>query len=271
MLSAEQILYASADVWFSVQLFNAMWNTRANYKHQLKCIKQTKQFIKQQHKYVNSQHENRNHHHNNQINNHIDQHKYIDNEHQSIDHHSLHVEPAPIHMNNAVHNASNFAAESVNNVDAHVNNDNSHIYNDDESGFKLTELHGWLVGMIDCETKKNKNKNTNKNNNKNCSLNPSNPSSSSISTKSTKLTKSFRAGFQIRKTPLYDNCIIESPEGEFLCACDKKKIEWYLKRKLAILIKQDPITIKLTFTPSGKGQNKYKQRNRIVLIDCKIH
>jgi cobalt/nickel-transporting P-type ATPase D len=37
-----------------------------------------------------------------------------------------------------------------------------------------------------------------------------------------------------------------------LCHCDKKKIEWYLSRNLATLVKDEPPTIMLNFVP-----NKY--------------
>jgi hypothetical protein len=35
-----------------------------------------------------------------------------------------------------------------------------------------------------------------------------------------------------------------SPEGEILCKCDLKKINWYLDRNLGEIVAQDPITLK---------------------------
>ena len=53
--------------------------------------------------------------------------------------------------------------------------------------------------------------------------------------------------------PIYENSMILAPDGEVLCKCDKKKINWYLDRNLAVKINDDPLTIKLTFEPSGRG------------------
>jgi len=55
------------------------------------------------------------------------------------------------------------------------------------------------------------------------------------------------------KKPIYENCMILAPDGEILCKCDKKKIQWYLERELADLIKEDPLTAQLKFEPSGRG------------------
>jgi hypothetical protein len=61
------------------------------------------------------------------------------------------------------------------------------------------------------------------------------------------------------KRPMYENCIILAPDGEVLCKCDKKKIEWYLERELATLIKDEPLTAKLTFEPSGRGAINFNE------------
>jgi len=55
------------------------------------------------------------------------------------------------------------------------------------------------------------------------------------------------------KRPIYENCKILAPDGEILCKWDKKKVQWYLERDLAELIKEEPLTVKLKFEPSGRG------------------
>ncbi|OWR40731.1 3-5 exonuclease [Danaus plexippus plexippus] len=56
-----------------------------------------------------------------------------------------------------------------------------------------------------------------------------------------------------RSRPLYHNCFMEAPDGEVLCTCDTKKAKWYLDNKLATLIKDDPLTIRLAFEPAGRS------------------
>ena len=49
------------------------------------------------------------------------------------------------------------------------------------------------------------------------------------------------SGLKPRRAPLYQNCVIEAPDGEMLSTCDKRKADWYLSRDLGewiyILIK----------------------------------
>jgi len=33
--------------------------------------------------------------------------------------------------------------------------------------------------------------------------------------------------YSTRQKPLYDNCILQAPDGEVLCTCNHKKAEWY--------------------------------------------
>ena len=40
------------------------------------------------------------------------------------------------------------------------------------------------------------------------------------------------SGLKPRRAPLYQNCVIEAPDGEMLSTCDKRKAEWYLCRNL---------------------------------------
>lgn len=41
-----------------------------------------------------------------------------------------------------------------------------------------------------------------------------------------------KSGLQPRRAPLYQNCVIEAPDGEMLSTCDKKKTEWYINKGL---------------------------------------
>jgi len=63
----------------------------------------------------------------------------------------------------------------------------------------------------------------------------------------------------VSKKTLYENCRIMDPDGEFLCNCDKRKTEWYLKRELATLITEEPFTIQLKFKPIGRDNRSQKQ------------
>lgn len=52
---------------------------------------------------------------------------------------------------------------------------------------------------------------------------------------------------------LYDNCVIQAPDGMSLSRCGLKKAHWYLERSLAdVVAGSDPLTIRLRFEPSGR-------------------
>ena len=53
------------------------------------------------------------------------------------------------------------------------------------------------------------------------------------------------------QTDPYDNCTMYGPDNEWMCACDHKKMNWYLDRNLAEKLSDN--TFKLTFKPEGKG------------------
>jgi hypothetical protein len=57
----------------------------------------------------------------------------------------------------------------------------------------------------------------------------------------------------VNKRSIYGNCAILAPDGQMLCRCDSKKANWYLKRGLAFLEKESPLTIRLKFEPKGRG------------------
>lgn len=60
----------------------------------------------------------------------------------------------------------------------------------------------------------------------------------------------------LKKTNLYSNGKMLAPDNELLCRVSIEKINWYLKRGLAILIDEDPPTIRLNFEPNGRGKSK---------------
>jgi exonuclease 3'-5' domain-containing protein 2 len=55
-----------------------------------------------------------------------------------------------------------------------------------------------------------------------------------------------------RKT-IYDNCVLIAPDNTKLALITRKRSDWYIEKKLAEVICQDPYTIKLKFKPAGKG------------------
>lgn len=50
---------------------------------------------------------------------------------------------------------------------------------------------------------------------------------------------------------------MQSPSGVILCRCDERKVKWYLARKLAEVVEEDPLTIRLNFIPKGNGRSEY--------------
>lgn len=51
-------------------------------------------------------------------------------------------------------------------------------------------------------------------------------SSNGVSVKRKSQKIPYRNSYSTRKTPLYDNCYLEAPDGELLCTCDRKKAQW---------------------------------------------
>lgn len=49
---------------------------------------------------------------------------------------------------------------------------------------------------------------------------------------------------------IFENCLIQAPDGTNLSRCSKKKLRWYVNRDLAYMI--DDNTIRLKFEPSGR-------------------
>jgi hypothetical protein len=50
---------------------------------------------------------------------------------------------------------------------------------------------------------------------------------------------------------IYHNCTVLSPEGVEMFKCHKKKLDWYVRKNLAVL--EAPNTIRLKFKPNGLG------------------
>lgn len=59
-------------------------------------------------------------------------------------------------------------------------------------------------------------------------------------------------GYTTRNKSFYHNCQLQAPDGEPLCVCNTKKINWYLNKNLAVKIQDDPLIIRLTFEPAGR-------------------
>lgn len=54
---------------------------------------------------------------------------------------------------------------------------------------------------------------------------------------------------------LYGNCQVFSPDGHLMFRCNDKKANWYLHRGLASIINEEPLSIKLSFSPNGLGNH----------------
>lgn len=55
----------------------------------------------------------------------------------------------------------------------------------------------------------------------------------------------------VKQSKIYDNCQMLSPEGELMAKVPQHRMDWYLKRNLAIKI--DKKVFQLKFKPNGKG------------------
>lgn len=68
--------------------------------------------------------------------------------------------------------------------------------------------------------------------------------------------KPLGVGYSARKSPLYDNCFLQAPDGQPLCTCDKKKAKWYLDKGIGELLSEDPFVVRLLFEPSGRPDSQ---------------
>lgn len=67
------------------------------------------------------------------------------------------------------------------------------------------------------------------------------------------LKKSQVRGISTRTKALYDNCLLEAPDGELLCTIDRRKAKWYLDQCLGTEVKSEPFTVRLSFEPAGRA------------------
>ncbi|KAK2997159.1 hypothetical protein RJ639_025690 [Escallonia herrerae] len=74
------------------------------------------------------------------------------------------------------------------------------------------------------------------------------------------------------KSPVYHNCRIYANDGRLLCYCDRRKLEWYLRRDLAKLVEENPPAIMLLFEPKGfpedEDNNFYTNSKKNICVGC---
>jgi hypothetical protein len=59
-------------------------------------------------------------------------------------------------------------------------------------------------------------------------------------------------------SPIYGNCQVLSPDNILMFRCDDKRAKWYLNKKLAEIINECPLKIRLKFQPKGLGNHGKK-------------
>nr|XP_045011296.1 exonuclease 3'-5' domain-containing protein 2 isoform X2 [Jaculus jaculus] len=67
--------------------------------------------------------------------------------------------------------------------------------------------------------------------------------------------KPLGVGYSARKSPLYDNCFLQAPDGQPLCTCDRRKAQWYLDKGIGELVSEDPFVVRLQFEPAGRPES----------------
>ncbi|KAJ9579555.1 hypothetical protein L9F63_004740 [Diploptera punctata] len=65
--------------------------------------------------------------------------------------------------------------------------------------------------------------------------------------------KNATRAYSTRQRPLYDNCLLQAPDGEVLSTCDHNKAQWYVAKNLGQIVETNPLTVRLTFEPSGRA------------------
>jgi len=72
-----------------------------------------------------------------------------------------------------------------------------------------------------------------------------------------------------RTTLIYGNCMVFSPDNKLMFRCLEKRAKWYLSRNLAVIIGENPLSIRLTFIPKGTGESmdvlKMERYNKCVV------
>lgn len=82
------------------------------------------------------------------------------------------------------------------------------------------------------------------------------------------LNKVLKRAYTTRNRPLYDNCLLEAPDGALLSTIDKRKAEWYIKKGLGVEIAQDPLRVRLTFEPAGRAVGEVGEYYQSVKKNC---
>ena len=67
--------------------------------------------------------------------------------------------------------------------------------------------------------------------------------------------KPLGVGYSARKSPLYDNCFLQAPDGQPLCTCDRRKAQWYLDKGIGELVSKEPFVVRLQFEPAGRPES----------------
>jgi len=67
-----------------------------------------------------------------------------------------------------------------------------------------------------------------------------------------------------RQRKLYEYCRLEDIEGNMLAYCNTKKINWYVQRKMGVVVSNSPLTLRLNFNIS-KGRHFGYSRNKFYL------
>uniref|UniRef100_A0A182SU42 3'-5' exonuclease domain-containing protein n=1 Tax=Anopheles maculatus TaxID=74869 RepID=A0A182SU42_9DIPT len=84
--------------------------------------------------------------------------------------------------------------------------------------------------------------------------------------------KSNKRYHSTRTKPLYHNCLMQAPDGELLCTCDRRKAEWYVQRELGDLVCENPYTVRLRFEPAGRAVDEagqyYLQAKENICVVC---
>lgn len=74
------------------------------------------------------------------------------------------------------------------------------------------------------------------------------------------------------KAPVYHNCRIYASDGRLLCYCDRRKLDWYVRRDLAKVVDENPPAIMLLFEPKGRPEDEdndfYIQSKKNICVSC---
>ncbi|KAK8538983.1 hypothetical protein V6N13_110194 [Hibiscus sabdariffa] len=90
--------------------------------------------------------------------------------------------------------------------------------------------------------------------------------SSSLQSPSSLICSHWIDVHQLIQDKIYTN------DGQLLCYCDRRKLEWYLRRDLAKLVDDDPPAIMLLFEPKGRPEDEYNdfyiQSKKNICVGC---